>query len=80
MPVGRVFNAAENQILISPVTAAYQGKAMRQQLALGQAELDAIPGKSAAALRKERRDIDEADRKQAAADRESSEFSAKSLY
>ena len=30
MPVGRVFNAAANQVLISPVTNYYQGKAIRQ--------------------------------------------------
>jgi hypothetical protein len=29
MPVGKVFNAAENQVLISPVTSYYQGKAIR---------------------------------------------------
>lgn len=31
MPVGKVFNAAENQVLISPVTSYYQGKAIRAQ-------------------------------------------------
>ncbi len=80
MPVGKVFNAAENQILFSPVTAVARGKANRLQQALGQAELDAIPGKNAAAARKEGREDAEAARKQADADRESSEFSAKSLY
>ncbi len=29
MPVGKVFNAAENQVLISPVSSYYQGKAIR---------------------------------------------------
>jgi len=31
MPVGKVFNAAENQVLISPVSSYYQGKAIRAQ-------------------------------------------------
>lgn len=39
MPLGRVFNAAENQILISPVTAAYKGKAIRQGLAKAEFDL-----------------------------------------
>ena len=38
MPVGKVFNAAENQVLVSPVTSYYQGKAIRAQLA--ESELD----------------------------------------
>ena len=38
MPVGRVFNAAQNQVLISPVSAYYEGKAKRASLA--EAELD----------------------------------------
>ena len=32
MPVGRTFNAAQNQVLISPVSNYYQGKAMRLAL------------------------------------------------
>jgi hypothetical protein len=32
MPVGKVFNAAENQVLISPVSNFYQGKAIRAGL------------------------------------------------
>ena len=40
MPVGRVFNAAQNQVLISPVTSYYQGKAIRQQLEAGETDID----------------------------------------
>ena len=40
MPVGRVFNAARNQVLISPVTSFYQGKAIRQQLEDGETDIE----------------------------------------
>ena len=39
MPVGKVFNAAENQVLISPVSSYYQGKAIRQSLAEGEMDI-----------------------------------------
>jgi hypothetical protein len=39
MPVGKVFNAAENQVLFSPVSNYYQGKAIRQQLAAGELDM-----------------------------------------
>lgn len=52
MPVGRVFNAAQNQILISPVSNHYQGKAIRSaqrkadiQNETAEAELENLPTK-----------------------------------
>jgi len=69
MPVGSVFNAAANQVLISPVTNYYKGKAIRQQLEEGEldieikkAQLESIPASADAAARKEQRDIAAADR------------------
>ncbi len=59
MPVGRVFNAAQNQVLISPVSSYYEGKAKRASLAGAeldrerkQQEIDMAPDKLA--LEKER--------------------------
>ena len=40
MPVGRVFNAAQNQVLISPVSAYYEGKAKRASLKQAEADLE----------------------------------------
>ena len=40
MPVGKVFNAAENQVLISPVTNYYKGKAIRAGLKQAEADLE----------------------------------------
>jgi hypothetical protein len=40
MPVGKVFNAAENQVLFSPVSNYYKGKAIRQQLAAGEQDAE----------------------------------------
>ena len=40
MPVGRVYNAAANQVLFSPVTNYYQGKAIRQQLEEGELDIE----------------------------------------
>ena len=40
MPVGKVFDAAANQVLISPVSNFYQGKAIRQQLAAGEQDAE----------------------------------------
>jgi len=56
MPVGRVFNAAQNQVLISPVSAYYEGKAKRADIELRELQVDAAkqelkdaPAKKAAA-------------------------------
>ena len=40
MPVGRVFNAAQNQVLISPVSSYYEGKAKRASLKQAEANLE----------------------------------------
>lgn len=40
MPVGRVFNAAQNQVLISPVSAYYEGKRKRANLEQAEADLE----------------------------------------
>ncbi len=59
MPVGRVFNAAQNQVLISPVSSYYEGKAKRADIKLREAqgasleqELEDAPARKAAANKK----------------------------
>ena len=56
MPVGRVFNAAQNQVLISPVSSYYEGKAKRANIELRELqgeslkqELEDAPARKAAA-------------------------------
>ena len=59
MPAGKVFNAAENQVLFSPVSNYLQGKAVRAETArtekqneLLDAEIESAPSKMAAAIAK----------------------------
>ena len=40
MPVGKIFNAAQDQLLAQPVSAMYQGKKIRQELAMGEKDLE----------------------------------------
>ena len=40
MPVGRVFNAAQNQVLISPVSNYYEGEGKRASLRQADANLE----------------------------------------
>ena len=66
-----------DQVLFSPVSNYYKGKAIRQELASGeldnkikQANLDSAPAAAAAAARKEQREIDKETRLQEKAQRE----------
>lgn len=59
MPVGKVFNAAENQVLFSPVTNHYRGKAIRADISrvekeneLRDIEIESAPSKMRAAIEK----------------------------